>query len=258
MKRRDVILGGGVLLGAAALGWSQRNALTGLVLKNRTNEGVVLTDALGVGQPSCVLTADQVEGPFFLKAPMRSNIREDRKGLALDLAFQIVNAKSCKPIEGAGVEVWHCDAAGRYSGYPEDLARKPFDTLALLMRHGGPDAHVPHVNDKTYLRGAQLSGANGMVRFQTILPGWYEPRVTHIHVKVITGTETQLSTQLYFSDEFLVDVYGNHPDYKPYDLSPYKAENDLAFIAEPNGQGLMLHPRQTADGIAATCKLGIA
>ncbi len=258
MKRRDVILGGGALLGVAALGYAGRNNLTGAILRNRTNDGVILNDALGVGEPSCILTARQVEGPFFLKAPIRQDIREDRKGLPLGLQFQIVSATDCAPIAGAGVEVWHCDAAGRYSGYPENLARKPFDTLSLLMVNGGPDAHVHHVNDKTYLRGAQISDAQGMVRFQTILPGWYEPRVTHIHVKVIVGDQEMVSTQFYFADDFLAAVYGKHPAYKPYGLSPYQAKNDLAFIAEPDGTGLMLQPIEVADGIAATCKIGIA
>lgn len=261
VKRRDLLIGGGALLGAAALGWSQRNAVTGWVLRSRQNENVILTDALGVGEPSCVMTSEQVEGPYRLTAPVRKDIREDRVGLPLDLTFQIVRANTCAPVTSAWVDIWHCDAAGRYSGYPEDLARKPFDTLALMMRHGGPTAHVPHVNDQTYLRGAQISDQKGMVSFQTILPGWYDPRLTHIHVRVAdnaAGNGGLLTTQLYFPDQLLHDVYTGHPDYSPYGPSPYRAQNDVAFMMEPNGAGLVLQPERLADGLSATCKLGIA
>ena len=89
---------------------------------------------------------------------MRSDIREDRKGKELMLRFRIANAADCKPVEGAIVELWHCDADGVYSGYPEDLAHDLWGT-ARFIRFS--DKHVDPVNERRFLRGAQTTNANG-------------------------------------------------------------------------------------------------
>ena len=73
----------------------------------------------------------------------------------------------CKPLPGATVDIWHCDAAGVYS-----------------------DIAAEGTTGKNYLRGYQLSNRGGIVRFTTILPGWYERRTAHTHVKIrTTGTD---------------------------------------------------------------------
>lgn len=257
MKRRTFLIGSAAF-GASALGLAFRNPIASFVLQNISNKNVISTDALGVGEPSCIVTATQMEGPYYLEAPIRSDVREDRDGLSLALKMQIVDAATCAPIDGAVVQLWHCDASGRYSGYPEDLVRRPFDTIAMLLRHGGPRAHVPNVNDKTYLRGAQVTDNAGFVDFQTILPGWYEPRLTHMHIKVLLEGNQLMTTQLYFDADFLDQIYGNHPAYKPHGLSPYRLENDLAYMIEPDGTGLILNPQVDGDGLTATCKIGIA
>ena len=75
----------------------------------------------------------------------------------------VVDASTCKPVKGALVEIWHCDAAGLYSGF------------------GGGAA------SRTFLRGGQRTDAKGLARFTTIYPGWYPGRTVHIHVKVHVG-----------------------------------------------------------------------
>ena len=53
------------------------------------------------------------EGPYYLDLDLvRSDITEGKPGLPLDLRVIIVDAGSCQPIEGAAVDVWHCDAEG--------------------------------------------------------------------------------------------------------------------------------------------------
>ena len=149
----------------------------------------------------CLLTAEQDEGPFFLRGPVRSDIREDRAGLPLTLRVQVVRADTCQPVPDAVVEVWHCDAAGAYSGYRADLARKPVDTMLFLFGggEGGLDTHLEPTHPGTFLRGAQATGRNGAVEFRTIFPGWYEPRVPHVHAKVFVDGTSYLTTQLYFA-----------------------------------------------------------
>ena len=255
MNRRRA-LGGtlATIAGAVGLTWWQRNALASWALTRNDYHNIDLSTAPGIDEQTCVLTPDQVQGPYFIKAPMRRDVREDRTGVNLALGLQVVNVSTCAPVAGALVEIWHCDAAGRYSGYPEELARRPFDTIRYL---GRDDATDP-INDKRYLRGAQASDADGKVHFQTILPGWYAPRVAHIHVKVLHDGRSYVTTQLYFEDDLVQGVYAAHPDYAPHGQSPYTLSNDGVLGNNPSASGLLLRPTAADDGLFATAKLGIA
>ena len=219
------------------------------------NEDVRLSLAPGVDQDLCLLTPEQTEGPFFFQSPIRSDIREDRSGLPLSLRMQVVRADGCLPVAGAVVEIWHCDAAGRYSGYPETLSRRPFDTLMFL---DGPNSPVEPVNGKSCLRGAQISDDAGMVGCQTILPGWYEPRVPHIHVRVSAGSGRTLASQLYFPDELAKAVYADYSDYAPHGAWPYTHANDGVLGMSPDSGGLLIQPVASEGGLATSCRLGIA
>ena len=220
MKRRHLLTAAAGVLGAAGLAAWQRNELTRWLLTRRSNDTITFSSETA----TCRLLPEQTEGPFFIGAPLRSDIREDRSGLPLTLDLQVVQADGCTPVAGAMVEIWHCDAAGRYSGYREDLTRHPFDTMVSI----GPGAErVPPANEKRYLRGAQTSDDEGMVRFQTIFPGWYEPRATHIHIKVFEQQQSYLTTQLYFPEELVQEIYRTHPDYAPHGACPYNHGNDL-------------------------------
>ena len=236
MNRRFLLGTTSVVAATAGLLWWQRNPITRAALSSETFDDVRLTESPdGV----CALTPEQIEGPFFISAPERSDIREDRSGLPLELTLAVSRGADCQPVAGAIVEIWHCDAAGRYSGYDETLARRPFDTLRYL---GGPEARKAPENGKTYLRGAQRTGDSGEVHFTTILPGWYEPRVTHIHVKVLVGNTEQLTTQLYFPTSLTAEVYAEHPSYAPYGASPYHHGNDAVLGNQPAAEGLLLNP----------------
>jgi protocatechuate 3,4-dioxygenase beta subunit len=77
---------------------------------------------------------------------------------------RVVDADACDPIEGAAVDLWHCDAEGAYSG-------------------------VEGAEGETFCRGIQLTDAAGAAEFRTIFPGWYTGRVVHIHAKVSADDE---------------------------------------------------------------------
>src|SRR4051812_43337632 len=69
------------------------------------------------GAVSCVLTPEQTEGPYYVAGEkLRRKITEGRPGTPLTLDLKVVNASTCKPIKGAIVDIWHCDALGTYSG----------------------------------------------------------------------------------------------------------------------------------------------
>lgn len=118
----------------------------------------LLSEAPSSADQLCVLTSRQVEGPFYFPSPQRQDLREDRLGLKLELAFQVLHYPDCSPVEGAAVEIWHCDAEGSYSGYPEEISHDIWKSTVFLLGEGdqsGGEIHVDPVNEQRFLRGLQ-------------------------------------------------------------------------------------------------------
>jgi protocatechuate 3,4-dioxygenase beta subunit len=154
---------------------------------------------------SCSLTPEETEGPYYFDVDrIRSDIREDREGILLRLAIRVRDGESCKPIENAVVDVWHCDALGGYSG---------FESVGGGGPGGGPPGggNSGPTDDTTYLRGAQVTNADGVVEFKTVYPGWYQGRTVHIHAKVHIDNQTVLTTQLFFDEDVNSAVYSREP-----------------------------------------------
>jgi protocatechuate 3,4-dioxygenase beta subunit len=145
------------------------------------------TGTSGAGTtPSCVLTPELTEGPFYLDLDLvREDITEGKPGLPFELAVTVVDADSCRPIRDAAVDLWHCDAGGQYSGVEGDPG--------------------------TFLRGIQMTGAAGAATFRTVFPGWYSGRAVHIHVKVHLGGAETFTGQLFFEPATLDTVYAREP-----------------------------------------------
>ncbi len=95
----------------------------------------------------------------------------------------MLDVSTCKPIKGAAVDIWHCDAVGAYAA----------------------------TNNKTFLRGIQKTDAKGVATFKTLYPGWYQGRTVHIHVKVSLGGNVVHTGQLYFPDSVTDKVYTRSP-----------------------------------------------
>jgi protocatechuate 3,4-dioxygenase beta subunit len=136
---------------------------------------------------ACALTPEQTEGPYYFDADrIRSDVREGRPGTELQLAIRVRDAE-CKALKDAVVEIWHADAGGAYSG---------FDQAATQT---------------TYMRGAQVTDADGVVTFVTVYPGWYQGRTVHIHAKVHLAKTSLLTTQIYFDDALSDRVFARAP-----------------------------------------------
>ncbi|HSG23863.1 MAG TPA: hypothetical protein VLA64_12995 [Azonexus sp.] len=192
---------------------------------------------------SCVVPTSQVEGPFYFKSPLRSDIREDRKGIQLNLRLAITQGSGCSPIEGALVEIWQCDASGKYSGYPEDSSRDFWKSLNFTGIKGMiGEIHIPPINGKTFLRGSQITDSNGVVEFVTVFPGWYEPRAPHIHVKAIIDGNRQFDLQYYFETDLADEIYSYHQDYSDFGRCPYNVTNDLSLRGKGEAIGVLLKP----------------
>ena len=101
------------------------------------------------------------------------------RGQIAYLAGKLVNPDG-KPIAGAQVEIWQCDAGGIYHH------------VGSASRGGDP-------NFQGY--GKTLTAADGAFRFRTIKPVPYPGRTPHIHVIVAGQGLPKLTTQLYNAGE---------------------------------------------------------
>jgi len=197
--------------------------------------------------PDCVVLPQQTEGPYFVdERLLRSDIRADAKtgaisaGAPLDLRLtisQVGAAGACSPLAGAQVDIWQCDALGRYS----DVRDRSSDT-----------------SGQTFLRGHQIADAAGNVRFTTIYPGWYPGRAVHIHFKVRSPESAaqayEFTSQFYF-DERLTDRVHARPPYSAHTGQRVRNENDGIF--RNGGTQLTLPVAETRHGYAASFTIGM-
>lgn len=197
--------------------------------------------------PACVVTPKQTEGPFFVDQRLnRFDIRVDpsdgavKSGVPLRLTFRVsaVGSAACTPLSGAIVDVWHCDAAGAYSAVDADASQ------SAAAKH--------------FLRGYQVTEADGSTQFTTIYPGWYPGRTVHIHFKVRvsakSGKGQELTSQLYFDDR-LTDRVHAQPPYAGKGQRTVKNQRDGLF--RNGGRQLMLSPVESREGYAATFDIGL-
>lgn len=144
---------------------------------------------------SCTLTPRATDGPYYINgALVRRDITEGRPGVRLNLALRVVSASTCLPIPGALVEIWHADAGGVYSGF------------------AGQPGGVNTVG-QVFLRGFQATDEDGVARFVTVYPGWYNGRVTHIHFKVHFSNQTSVTSQLFFPADVTASIYTTRAPY---------------------------------------------
>jgi protocatechuate 3,4-dioxygenase beta subunit len=196
-------------------------------------------DDLFAGAASCTATPEQTEGPYYFDVnSIRSDIREDRAGVPLHLAVRVQSASACAAIANAVVDIWHCDAIGEYSG---------FESATL----GGPGGGG-RTDQKTYLRGAQVTNAAGIVEFLTVYPGWYRGRTVHIHAKVHLDASRVLTTQFYFDENVSTAVYGQ---------APYNQHSGRDTFNSGDGifrSATMLTLRRDGDGYLGLITIGVA
>jgi protocatechuate 3,4-dioxygenase beta subunit len=197
----------------------------------------------------CVVVPEQMEGPYFVDEKLnRSDIRTDpgdgkgRPGTPLEVALRVSRVGAggaCAALAGAVVDVWQCDAEGLYSDVRDTQVK--FDTRG-----------------QKFLRGYQVTDAQGLARFTTIYPGWYPGRAVHVHFKIRTNPAAargdDFTSQLYF-DEALTD--------KVHAQAPYAAKgrrnmtNDKDGIYRNGGKQLMLRLAERGGGYAGAFDIAL-
>jgi len=248
LSRRDALkvlgLGSAAFLAACT---SPEETSTVIPTEALTQVGLTQVAATVGTVLDCVVRPELTIGPYFVDAQLeRSDIRTTssdssvKEGVPLTLNINVASAgeNSCTPIEGAQVDIWHCDALGIYSGVSDPNA----DTT-------GQD----------FLRGYQRTDANGAVQFQTIYPGWYSGRAVHIHFTIRTrgadGGDYQFTSQFFFDDTLTDQVHALEP-YASKGQRNTRNSNDNIFRG--GGDQLLLNLQgDTTSGFTGSMNIGL-
>jgi protocatechuate 3,4-dioxygenase beta subunit len=228
---------------------SRRQALRGLVFGAAgaplgAPPGSVAAETTPAAQPqgTCTLFPQTTAGPFYFDPKLvRSEIAEGRPGLPLQLVLRVIESGPCTPITDARVDIWHADARGVYSGYAGQGDRRSIST-----------------RNETYLRGTQMTDADGTAIFRTIYPGWYPGRTPHVHVRVFLDTRTTVTGQIYFADALTARIYRER---QPYAVRP-KADttnaNDFIFKSgEREGGGIVFAIKEESDLLVGSLAIAV-
>ena len=208
----------------------------------------------------CTVIPEETAGPYpgdgsnganalLLGGIVRSDITSSiagasgvAEGVPLTVEISLVNvADGCAPASGYAVYLWHCDREGRYSLYSAG------------------------VTGENYLRGVQEADENGVVTFQTIVPGCYAGRMPHMHFEVYAGlgaassSKNKLSTsQLAFPAEVCRAVYAEAGyETSGRNLSAISFATDNVF-SDGHDQQLATLTGSVADGYVARLTVGIS
>lgn len=182
---------------------------------------------------SCVLIPTETAGPFPLDLTennyyFRKDIREGKAGTQLNLKLRIVGNENCLPMKNVRVNIWHCDKDGLYSGYSQ--------------QNNAGQAGL------TYMRGYQFTDSDGEVDFTTILPGWYNGRVCHIHFQVHVSSAYAAVSQLTFDVAQKQAIYAaNATDYTK-GADPLAIASDNIFTDGYQYQIVQLTPNTELGG----------
>jgi protocatechuate 3,4-dioxygenase beta subunit len=198
------------------------------------------------------LVQEAIIGPYFASGElMRQDITENMAGVPMHLDIQFLDVNTMKPVKDLYVDVWHCNALGIYSGVSAE-------------GQGGLNT--------TWLRGFQVTGREGVVEYDTIVPGHYAGRAHHIHV-LTTINSTMLPNhtyvagvtnhigQLFFEQSLLDEVETTKP-YNENTQSLMKLAGDgiAAEVATAVDDPLFKYVRLSddiKDGVLAYITVGI-
>ena len=250
LSRRAWLLGGGAVAGAGVVAYALRDAIASYIFTRYDNSAFRPSGIAVEDSAMCTLTASAIEGPFYVEnTPLRSDVREDRVGVPVQLNLRIVDGATCQAISGAKVVIWQADALGNYSGH-DDMDPSAFPFAAPYWEQRAV------ATPTRYLRGYQVTGADGIVAFRTIYPGWYTPRTPHIHVKAIVADRDVVSVQLFFPQS-VTDEIAKVTPYNSRGPSPYTNDNDFVIAETKGASGTWPKISRSGERIEASLTIGI-
>lgn len=190
----------------------------------------------------CTLIPTETAGPFPLDLTtntfyFRQDVRETQQGVQFNLKLKIFGIGNCLPIPNLRVNIWHCSNVGLYSGY---------DQPGNVGQAG-----------LTYLRGYQITDANGEVEFITIFPGWYTGRICHIHFQVYVSSSYAAISQLTFDTATKNGIYAANSTLYPNGADPTTYASDNVFSDGYSYQLATITPNATTGGYDGYLEVGI-
>ena len=206
----------------------------------------------GGSSSSCAVTPEGEIGPYFADDSAsgfdRSNVlsnldgTDTQAGVALTLSITVVDTENdCAALEGVQIDIWHCNAYGVYS-----------------------DIAAESTSSQTWLRGYQLTDSNGLATFTTIIPGWYQGRTTHIHVRVRSkyseasstsdGTNT---TQVFFPQALIDTLDTSVAPYSSHGSNSTTNASDRVYSQQTDGETLLTLSGSTSGGYTAAYTVGL-
>ncbi len=194
-------------------------------------------------------TSDILTSSGIVRSDIRSSFlttTTTAAGLVVKFTITLVNSNnSCAPLAGYAIYFWQCDAAGHYSLY----------TAAA----------------ESYLRGVQVTDANGQVTFTTIFPACYDGRWPHMHFEVYKSLSAAtsyknaaLTSQFAMPQAVASAVYSaNASTYSSStaNLAKVALSTDLVFAAFTSAQLAQATPAfsgNTSSGYTATAVVGLS
>ncbi len=266
-ERRTVLrwLGGGAIASAAPLALMACGGGESLDDLEADTTGTTTTGSDG---GTCTTIPTETAGPYpadgSLASGQRLNalalsgiVRRDIRtsvggasgtalGVPLTVTLTLVNtASSCARLAGHAVYLWHCTRDGGYSLYS-----------------GG-------VTAENYLRGVQVSDANGQVTFTTIFPGCYSGRWPHIHFETYPSLNAATDasavsdyakvSQLALPAAACLQVYGVAAGYgaSVSNFAAISLASDNVFGNDSAAQQLATVTGNATDGFVATLQVGL-
>ncbi len=225
------------------------------------------TDTDGSSSGSCSTIPSETAGPYpgdgtntnsqgvanalLLSGIVRRDIRSSvgtasgtAAGVPLTITLTLVNtASSCASLEGCAVYLWHATRDGEYSMYSSAVA------------------------SENYLRGVQVSDANGQVTFTTVFPGCYSGRWPHVHFEVYrsldlatTGANDLKTSQLALPATTCSQVYGVVAGYESSaeNFANISLASDNVFGNDSAVLQLATVTGNATDGFTALLQVGVS
>ncbi len=145
------------------------------------------------------------------------------------------------PFAGVAVYVWHCDQQGRYSMYSSGI------------------------EDQNYLRGVQVAGTDGVVRYKSIFPACYDGRWPHIHFEIypdesgITDTTNLLATSQVALPRDVCEAVYAQPGYEAsvQNLARVSLQSDNVFGDDGGAHQLATVIGDASTGYTVTLPVGV-